>query len=56
MEFMNSYGERNGMKTDLKFTFESGKSVPFLDTMVSIDGENHIILEGNRRSSVSEEE
>ena len=26
------------MRTDLKFTFESGKSVPFLDTMVSIHG------------------
>ena len=40
MDFMNNYGEKNGMRTDLKFTFESGKSVPFLDTMVSINGES----------------
>ena len=39
MKFMNSYGERKGLKTDLKFTFEVGKSVPFLDTMVSINGD-----------------
>ena len=38
MDFMNCFGEKNGMRTDLKFTFESGKSVPFLDTMVSING------------------
>ena len=36
---MNSFGEKNGMKTNLKFTFEMGKSVPFLDTLVSVNGE-----------------
>ena len=39
MKFMNSFGERNGMTTELKFTFEVGKSVPFLDTMVSVNGD-----------------
>ena len=29
---------KRGMETELKFTFESGKSVPFLDTLVSING------------------
>ena len=37
-DFMQSFGEEQGMKTDLKFTFEAGKSVPFLDTKVSIKG------------------
>ena len=37
--YMNSFGEKNNMKTDLKFTFETGKSVPFLDTLVSINGD-----------------
>ena len=36
--FMNSFGEKNNMQTDLKFTFEMGKSVPFLDTLVSVNG------------------
>ena len=39
MSFMNTFGGKNSMKTDLKFTFETGKSVPFLDTLVSINGE-----------------
>ena len=39
MSFMNNFGEKNSMKTDLKFTFETGKSVPFLDTLVSLNGE-----------------
>ena len=38
IDFMQKFGERQRMKTKLKFTFETGSSVPFLDTMVSIDG------------------
>ena len=38
IEFMQGFGERNNMRTKLKFTFETGTSVPFLDTLVSIDG------------------
>ena len=38
IEFMQSFGERKKLKTKLKFTYETGDSVPFLDTMVSIDG------------------
>ena len=36
-QFMQDYGERNGLMTRLKFTFESGQSVPFLDTNVSLE-------------------
>jgi hypothetical protein len=35
-EHMQSFGEVNKMKTSLKFTFEYGKSVPFLDTTVTL--------------------
>ena len=38
IEFMQQFGESKNMRTNLKFTFETGSSVPFLDTMVSIDG------------------
>jgi hypothetical protein len=36
MDFIQNYGQRNNMKTQLKFTFEYGKSVPFLDTKVML--------------------
>ena len=39
INFMQEFGQRNKLKTKLKFTFETGSSVPFLDTMVSIDGQ-----------------
>ena len=39
-EFMQTFAKRRGMKTDLQFTFEVGTSVPFLDTNVSIRGNN----------------
>ena len=39
IDFMQSFGEKEGMRTDLKFTFEQGKSVAFLDTMVSLEGD-----------------
>ena len=35
-EHMQTFAERKGMKTSLKFTFEYGQSVPFLDTTVSL--------------------
>ena len=38
IDFMQNFGQKNGMKTKLKFTFETGLSVPFLDTLVSVDG------------------
>jgi hypothetical protein len=34
--FMQNYSKDTGMKTNLKFTFEVGQTVPFLDTQVSI--------------------
>ena len=38
IEFMQKFGERRKLRTKLKFTYETGSSVPFLDTLVSIDG------------------
>ena len=38
IDFMQNFGQRKSMKTKLKFTFETGSSVPFLDTLVSVDG------------------
>ena len=35
---MQDFGERSKLRTRLKFTFESGQSVPFLDTSVSLEG------------------
>jgi hypothetical protein len=35
-QHMQSFGEVNKMKTSLKFTFEYGKLVPFLDTTVTL--------------------
>lgn len=35
-EFMQKYSQETGMKTKLSFTFEAGKTVPFLDTKVTI--------------------
>ena len=37
-EYMQTFAKKHNMKTDLKFTFEVGTSVPFLDTNVSIHG------------------
>ena len=37
-KFMQDFGEHSKLKTTLKFTFESGQSVPFLDTSVSVEG------------------
>ena len=36
MDFMQGYGESKNLKTKLGFTFEYGKSVPFLDVMVTL--------------------
>ena len=36
MDFMQGYGELKNLKTKLGFTFEYGKSVPFLDVMVTL--------------------
>jgi hypothetical protein len=33
---MQDFSQNKNMKTNLKFTFEVGKKVPFLDTKVSI--------------------
>ena len=38
-QFMQNFGEESNLRTKLKFTFESGQSVPFLDTSVSVDGD-----------------
>ena len=38
-QFMQYFGKECKLRTKLKFTFESGQSVPFLDTSVSVDGE-----------------
>ena len=37
-EYMQSFSKKQGMRTELQFTFEVGLSVPFLDTKVEIDG------------------
>ena len=42
MQFIQDFAERKKMKTDLKFTFEIGESVPFLDTVVSLTDEGFL--------------
>ena len=40
-KFMQEFSKRKNMNTNLEFTFEAGKSVPFLDTMVYLDNPNN---------------
>jgi hypothetical protein len=42
MDFMQTFSARRKMKTDLKFTFEMGNSVPFLDTVVSLSDDGFL--------------
>jgi hypothetical protein len=37
LDYMQEFGEKNFFKTSLKFTFEYGRKVPFLDTTVSLE-------------------
>jgi hypothetical protein len=37
LDYMQEFGERNSYKTSLKFTFEYGRKVPFLDITVSLE-------------------
>ena len=54
INFMQEFGQRKKLKTKLKFTFETGSSVPFLDTMVGIDGQKlkNTLQQANRCSFV----